>query len=64
MKVTQNIFLEFHGGSNPNEITIIPVEVQFNFWGVIRKGIGSKNGHSQEFASKWEYPFLIEMKPC
>jgi hypothetical protein len=51
VKVTHNIFLEFHGGKSETELTIIPVEVQVNFWGAFRKGIGSKNGHSQEFAS-------------
>jgi hypothetical protein len=51
VKVTHSIFLEFHGGKSETELTIIPVEVQVNFWGAFRKGIGSKNGHSQEFAS-------------
>lgn len=64
IQINQNLFLEFHGGKEKKETTIIPVEISVNFLGGFRKGIGSKNGHSQEFASEWLHPFKIEMQPC
>ena len=64
IEINQNMYLEYHGGSSQDEITIIPVEIQINFLGGFRKGIGSRNGHSQEFASEWLHPFKIEMKNC
>jgi hypothetical protein len=62
--VNHNLFLEYHGGENMDETVIIPVHIQANFLGGFRKGIGSRNGHSQEFASEWLNPFLVEMQPC
>lgn len=62
--IDHNIFLEYHGGKSEDKTVIIPVHIQLNFLGGFRKGIGSKNGHSQEFASEWLNPFLIEMQAC
>ena len=63
-KITQNLFLEYHGGTDKDQITIIPVEIEINFLAAFRKGMGSRNGHTQEFGGKWRHPFKIEMKPC
>ena len=63
-KITQNLFLEYHGGTDKDQITIIPVEIEINFLAAFRRGMGSRNGHTQEFGGKWRHPFKIEMKPC
>ena len=56
--------MEYHGGNKANEVTIIPIEFEINFLAGFRKGIGSRNGHTQEFGGKWRHPFGIVMKPC
>jgi hypothetical protein len=62
--VNHNIFFEYHGGANKDKTVIIPLHIQVNFLGGFRKGIGSRNGHSQEFASEWLNPFLVEVQEC
>lgn len=58
------LFLEYHGGASPDEVTIIPVHLQLNFLAAFRQGVGSRNGHSQEYAGKWLHPFGLEMGKC
>jgi len=64
IEITQNLFVEYHGGRNKDQTVIIPIEIGINFLAGFRQGIGSRNGHMQEFGSEWLHPFKIEMKPC
>ena len=45
IEITQNLYLEYHGGKNKDQVTIIPIEIGINFLAGFRKGIGSRNGH-------------------
>ena len=46
IEINHNLFLEYHGGAKKDQTVIIPIEIQVNFLGGFRKGIGSRNGHS------------------
>ena len=64
IELRHTVFLEYHGNESPNVTTIIPIEIQLNFLGALRQGIGSRFGPSQEFASEWLHPFRVEMMNC
>jgi hypothetical protein len=54
--------MEYHGGPNSDETTIVPIEIEANFLVGFKQGIGSRFGPNQEMAFKWLYPFRVEMK--
>ena len=64
IEITQNLYLEYHGGKDKDQTVIIPIEIGINFLAGFRQGIGSRNGHMQELGSEWLHPFKVEMKPC
>ena len=60
---TFNFFFEVHGGSS-NTIKIAPLEIQLNYLGGFRQGIGSIHGPSQEYAGIWGWPFKVFLHKC
>lgn len=63
---SQMIYLEYHGGSKPDEVTILPVEFKMRFYLGLRRGIGSMQGPSQEVAWVWDgpVPVFVNLHPC
>lgn len=60
-----NIFIEYHGGENEDEIVILPINLQFKFFTALREGVGkSINGPSQEVAWKWDTPLEVNLLEC
>lgn len=63
-RTVHNLFLEYHGGSEADSVTIIPVSINFDFLAGFRRGISSRNGFAQELAFKWLHPFRVSIHPC
>lgn len=55
-QLVQNIFLEYHGSENEDEVTIMPITLSMNFFLGLKPGMGSINGPHQEIAWKWDGP--------
>ena len=56
-----NMYLQFKDTNS--DLTIIPMEFSFDFYGGFRQGIGSRYGPSQEMATEL-VDIRIQMKEC
>lgn len=43
--IDQNLFLEYHGGEEEDEVAILPINLKVGFYIGLRKGIGGIDGH-------------------
>jgi len=64
IETRHNFFAEYHGGPNKDETIILPFEVSIDFMAAFRKGIGSRHGPTQEYASKFLWPTKVDFKKC
>lgn len=63
-QLTQNVFLEYHGGESEDEVTIIPMSAKMNFFIGFRPGMTSINGPTQEITWKWDVPVQLKVYDC
>jgi hypothetical protein len=64
IELKQNIFLEYTDPKLKNsDRTIIPIEFQFDFYGLFKQGIGSIHGPTQEFAGAWKW-YQFQLSEC
>jgi len=46
IETRHNFYFEYHGGPKKDETTIVPFQISLDIKAALRKGIGSRHGHT------------------